>query len=275
MSRRNEGGFIFGIAENLYAFANFIAALAIPFFIVTSMHRSAALVMLVTSFFSCLVTLKLPNDKKRSFNFLKKRRTPRGIAEAMRAGWHFVRKNKFYPLLTLGGATFEGIFYGTIWFVIPLQIASRTPSLIGGLELGIYEIMTVALAGYSGYLADRYDWRTIHTVGWVMAMVGTFALIFSPAVWWLVMIGGIIAIGNNFFAFAASHALEAHDIDHREDGSFIGIRNFATDIGYAIGPIIAGVLYAFYGFAASLSFAVIATSILGCAMIWFGLQKKK
>ena len=73
MSRRNEGGFIFGIAENLYAFANFIAALAIPFFIVTSMHRSAALVMLVTSFFSCLVTLKLPNDKKRSFNFLKKK----------------------------------------------------------------------------------------------------------------------------------------------------------------------------------------------------------
>ena len=72
---------------------------------------------------------------------LKKRRTPRGIAEAIKAGWHFVRKNQFYPLLSLGGATFEGIFYGTIWFVIPLQIASRTPSLIGGLELGIYEIM--------------------------------------------------------------------------------------------------------------------------------------
>lgn len=263
-SAKSEGGLIFGFAENIFAVTTFLATISIPYFVVTSHHTFAALIMIGCALASLIILWGLPNDVSEKKKEISSLFNP---FYAIRRGWHFVKTNDYYPMLTLGSSVFEGIFYGTLWFVIPLKIGEGDHSLLAGLSLGIYEIVTTFAASYSGYLADKYRWSTVNIAGWIIAAAGALALLASANALWLVVIGAIIALGNNFFFFASSHALEEHDIDHREDGSFIGLNNLVVDLGYGISPLVSGVFYYFFGFSASLIFAAAVTVALAFSMI--------
>ena len=266
VSGREEGGLIFGFAENVYAVAHLLAALSVPYFVAGGRSMLMALIMVLSSVFAFIILVRLPNDREAILvNGIKQSFNPLVV---IKRGWHFVRKNQWHPILTLGSFTFEGIFYGVLWFAIPLEIANLTNlGSLEGLGLGIYEIVTIILAGVSGYLADRYNWLKIHNIGWILAAAGAVGFIFNSSPFWLIALGAVIGIGNNFFAFAASHALEKYDDDHDGDGSFFGLTNMLSDAGYAIGPIVAGFFYARGGFRASLGFAAAVTVILAIAMI--------
>lgn len=273
-SRAGEGGLIFGLMENIYAVASFLAALSLPYFVATDNHFTGALVMLVTAIAGILIVLPLPNDTTerapvrsfwQSFNVLA----------LLRNGWHFTKTNGWYPIFALGNSLFEGIFYGTIWFVIPLHLAAGDARIVEGLELGIYELITIFFAGMAGYAADNYNWRHLNTLGWLLVAAGAIALLFSDTTLSLILVGVIIAVGNNLFAFAGSHALEAYDKDHRDDGAFIGFSNMVNDLGYALGPLAAGFAYAYGGFTASLLFAVTATVALAITMTVLGYALKE
>ena len=273
-SQDHEGGLVFGIMENVYAIASFLASLSLPFFVITGNHAAGALTMLATAVAGIFIILPLSNDAAE--------RTPsRGFWQSfnsltlLKNGWHFIKVNGWYPVLSLGNSLFEGIFYGTIWFVIPLHLATEGVSLIEGLELGVYELITIFFAGAAGYIADRYNWRHVHALGWLLAAAGALALLVSQDVFWLIGIGAIIAIGNNLFSFAGSHALEAYDGDHAEDGTFIGLSNMVMDLGYAIGPLAAGFAYVYGGFTGSLMFAVTVTLSLGAVMTMLGYMLKE
>ena len=262
---KEEGGLIFGVAENIYAMANFLASLSLPFLVLAGHESIAAAVMIATSLCGAVMLARIPNDRGRRSQ--KRWTEALNFIGAIRDGLRFVKSNHLYPLLALGSAAFEGLFYGVLWFAIPLEIVGGGSfSIVEGLELGIYEIVTVFFAGYAGYLADRYHWRAVHLLGWVLAAVGAIGLLWSPGVWPLVIAGALIGIGNNFFAFAASHALEAHDIDHRRDGAFVGLSNMVSDLGYAVGPLVAGILYSTAGFGGSIAFAVAVTILIGSFM---------
>lgn len=266
MSGKTEGGMVFGIAENVFAVTTFISSLAIPYFVVAEHYSLAAGVMIVSAILSLLLIIGLPNDKISSQARNVKFFNPLAV---IKRGWHFVKTNHYYPLLLLANSVFEGIFYGTIWLIMPLYIVSIQGGVFSGLTIGIYELITILAAGYAGYLADRYNWRKINAVGWTLAALGSIMLFFSAEVWWLVFIGAIIAVGNNLFAFAASHALEENDVDHQEDGAFIGLNNLTTDLCYGLAPLVVGFIYAAYGFHASLSLAVVVTCLLALITVSF------
>jgi MFS family permease len=262
-SSKSEGGFVFGVAENLFAVSTFIGTLTLPYFIASDHDILAAVVMIGTGLASVSLIIGLPNDRVLA----KNRFIAYNPVAVIKRGWHFVKVNRYFPTLSLANSAFEGIFYGTVWLIMPLKIATGESGILAGLTLGVYELITIFAAGYAGYLADKYNWVKINAIGWALAGVGSIALLFSDSVWWLVLIGAVVAVGNNLFAFAASHALESNDIDHQEDGSFIGINNLMVDLGYGLAPLIIGGLYAVFGAGISLGLASIVTVSLAIIMI--------
>lgn len=269
MSSKREGGLIFGITENIYAIAYFLSSILIPFFVIAENQILAAWLLLASSVFCFLGVMRIPNDIAPSRQRKKIRLTDMLKPwAAVRRAFYFLRKSNYYPVMAIGSAVFEGLFYGAIWFVFPLHIAQESTGLFeGGLQLGIYEVVTILMAGYTGYLADKYNWRHIHSLGWFVMALGVILLPFSNYPLWLILIGLIIAIGNNLFVFAADHALELYDGDHSADGSFLSLKQIALDTGYAISPLMVGFLYSAYGFTVSLSSISVLCVILAAMMI--------
>ena len=272
---KDEGGVAFGIEGNVSSVAYFLAAISFPFFLPESMHIwlfGLIIISKIILFFSLSFfpdDAELPKEKdennKKSESFLQ----TCNPYNTFKHGLHFIRMNDFYPILAIGSSLFEGLFYGTIYFIFPIHFAKMgITGIMEGMELGIYELITMFIAGYAGYLADKYDWKHLHSLGWFFILAGVIAMPFYPGVFGLIIVGLIIALGNNLSYFAADHVLEEHDIDHREDGSFMSLRRMVANIGYAIAPILAGFIYIHYGFQISLWYITVLCGLLAFWMIW-------
>jgi MFS family permease len=143
------------------------------------------------------------------------------------------------------------------------------------MTLGIYELMTIFCAALMGYIADKYDWKFLHILGWILAICGVVVMSLFPTVLMLILSGAIVGIGNNMFSESAHHALEKYDIDHAEDGAFMALSAIARESGYMVSPIVCGILYGTYGFQAALLFCATCVVLIGCLMIWQTLKLKR
>jgi len=264
--KQDEGGMAFGLFGNINSLAIFLATASLPLFILSGHEAWAAWVLIATYGLSFLILLFLPDDiaERKGGSFFESMNP----VPAIRNGWKFIKINRLYPMLIVGAAFFEGMFYGTIWFIFPIHLAKAAVGGGSGFQLGIYDLVTALFAGYAGYLADRYNWRHTHSIGWIFVILGLMVLPFYELPAWLIMVGFIIAVGNNLSYYAASHALEANDIDHKEDGEFIGLKNIITNLGWAISPLIAGFLYSRYGFTFSLVVNSSLCILIALAMVW-------
>jgi len=252
-SNKQEGGVMFGIGENVNAIAFFVVTLCIPFFVKLINTPRPGLVLSLCAAVALLITLLVPNDRHEKQTTTGQTISLLNPIKTIKNGIHFIRKNKNFPLLTIAYIIFEAVFYGTIWFVFPLHLLKNGQNgLWDGLVLGIYEIVTILIAGYIGYLADKHNWKKILKIGWFVIALGVIFLPFYSWPWWLILIGIIIAFGNNLAAFSALHALEKYDIDHKEDGEFIAFKYMISDLLYALTPMLVGVLYFKFGFSISL-----------------------
>lgn len=275
-SEKNEGGFIFGLSEDVYALSYFLVTMSIPYFLVTEHQYYAGIILLFCPIAGYLFIAHLPEEKRTK----EKRKSLKDVFllnpfTALKRGMHFIRANNYAPVPAVAITFFESIFYGTIWFVFPLHLEQLgSESFKDGLILGIYEIVTILAAAYIGYLADKHDWRKIFVLGWSFIAIGVLALPFFDWPIWLIIVGLIIAFGDNMAAFSGLHLLEATDGDHAEDGAFVAFKYLFSDVGYAIAPIIAGFLYYSFGFRIGLTFASLVGLVAGITMIWFVLTKK-
>lgn len=275
--KRDEGGFIFGLLDNFYSTTTFIATLMIPFFIINDNYKIA---MAIMSFFTIINMISIYTVKDDIYKIKSRKKVKIkdmiNPFNSVKHGIHFVKKNHKYPVMMIAAAVFQGIFYGGIWFLFPVHFSSLgTGSFIEGLQLGIYEVVTIFIASIAGYLADKYNWRHIHSYGWLLVLLGVIAMPFYPATTALIFIGFIIAIGNNLFYYAAEHALEANDVDHKEDGSFVSLKNMCMNSGYGIAPVITGFLYFNFSFTAGLAFISVVCSILAIWMIYMTWKFEK
>lgn len=251
ITEKRSGGLMFGLYEDLRAIAFFLAALSIPFFTVSKNYKLAGLVLLAVSILNFFMVLKVKPDLKISKRISLKQTF--NLLFTIRNGFRFIKENKGFPYLVISSAVFEGFFHGTIWFLFPVHfINNQTTGFLGSMQLGIYEIITILFAGYAGYLADKHKWHKILKIGWALTILGVALMPFFPFSIGLILTGVIIAIGNNLFSFSAEHALEEYDIDHKEDGEFMALKNVVLDTCFGIAPIIAGVLYGLAGFQVTL-----------------------
>lgn len=268
MIKRNEGGFIFGLSETTVSCAYFVCTMSIPFFARNDRSPLIAYLLMLTSTIYFIVVSRLPDDRKKIRIKHRRKGSAFNPWDTIRHGVHFIRRNEGYPLMPLMSAFFEGIFYSTVWFVFPLRFAELSAHGGTGLEMGIYDLVTLSFAGLCGYLADRYNWKLIHGLGWLLILVGSVVLPNAAASITLTLTGLVIAVGNNLSHFSAEHVLTKFDIDHREDGSFMALMTMVGGVGAVVSPIIAGYLYYHLGFSAGIGYACMVSAMIAVFMIW-------
>ncbi|MEA2701786.1 MAG: hypothetical protein QOE22_495 [Candidatus Parcubacteria bacterium] len=171
---------------------------------------------------------------------------------------HYIRRTSLFKsvrvLKKLNPACFmlvalsltSSIFYGLVWFVVPIVIAHQAEAGILSLGLGIFDFAVVALGFALGSIADRGNKRTLVFFGVLLFSISAFVLSFSFN--WLFLIFGFLATtGDEMASISLWSWLHALDRDHDSDGLIASVINLAQDLGWAIGPAAAGVLYMLVG----------------------------
>ncbi len=228
MSPKESGGLLFGLVSSITSVGSLIATLLLPYL----EHQSYIFIGGITIFLMSLIfagtfTLRQPKIKpykkdKNMFNFFS----------TLQRGFYFVKKNKYFPVFQLITVTFQGFFYASIWFLVPLLIAKSPDNFLGGMSLGVYEIVTILLAAFFGWIADKYNWKTLYFAGWILVLGGImiFNLHFVNIFIFLLIGGVFIGIGDNMISGASSHILEKKDKNHKEDAAFIVLQKFFSNI---------------------------------------------
>lgn len=147
-------------------------------------------------------------------------------------------------LLVLQGFS-ASVFYATVWFVVPIMIV-RTGNNLLSLGLGIFDFAIVALGFLFGTLADRWNKRLLILGGLlVFAVTGVF-LGFNFN-WWFLVLGFIATSGDELSSLSLWAWLDNIKRDHTENGLISGAISFTQDLGWAIGPVMAGFLFVSIG----------------------------
>ncbi len=266
-----EGGFWFGLKEEIIAIGNFLGILVFTWFVAREHWYFLPFVSALTHIISLsfLYTVEVKGKKRKI--------TWKALCQAfnywhfIKSGLSFIHKNHRYPLFNLGSNLFEGLFYGSIWFLLPLHLAKMAVEG-DSLSLGIYEVVTIAFALICGVLADRLDWRKQELFSWLIMIVMVWILPFWHSQFALVVIGFVIGLANNFFASAGYHVLALFDEDHEEDGQYVAFAKIVCNSGYMVSPIICGYLYYNFGFDLALVFVAVVVTLIALWMLF--LTKK-
>ncbi|MFZ2167840.1 MAG: MFS transporter [Minisyncoccia bacterium] len=139
------------------------------------------------------------------------------------------------------------IFYGAIWFVVPLMIAVDVNNQqLLGFGLAIFDVSVVVLGVFIGTLVDRGDKSLLVFYGLLLfaitgMLIGTT---FGPL---FLLFGFLASTGDEIAHLSLWSWLHALDTEHAHDGAVAGVISFSQDFGYAIGPVIAGFAFGAWG----------------------------
>jgi len=146
-------------------------------------------------------------------------------------------------LLDFSGA----IFYGAIWFVVPLVIAHQaTGAHLLGWGLGAFDLAIVILGYLLGNLADTANKRTLVFFGLLLFAVSGILLGFNFGILFI-LFGFLATAGDEMAGISLWSWLHSLDKNHANDGLIAGVINLFQDLGWAIGPIFAGIMFGSLG----------------------------
>ena len=165
-------------------------------------------------------------------------------------------------LTELSGAT----FYGSIWFVVPLVIAHQADSGLLSIGLAIFDFSVVVLGFLLGNLADTSNKRMLVFFGLLIFSVSGMIIGFDFG-WVFIIFGFLATTGDEMAGISLWSWLHSLDKRHDEDGTVAGVINLFSDLGWAIGPFVAGILYTIIG--PSLTILVCAVPIF---IVWIIYQ---
>ncbi len=139
-----------------------------------------------------------------------------------------------------------GIFYGAIWFVVPLVIAHQANSGLLSIGLSIFDFAVVVLGFTLGSLADRSNKRTLVFFGILLFALSGMLIGFNFS-WIFLLFGFLATTGDEMAGIALWSWLHSLDKEHAHDGAVSGVINLFSDLGWALGPVFAGILYSIIG----------------------------
>lgn len=153
--------------------------------------------------------------------------------------------NPASTMLLLTGIA-SAIFYAAIWFVIPIVIASQVRAGWLGIGLGIFDFAVVLLGFFLGALADKVNKRTLVFFGLLLFAVTGVLTGFHFDILFL-LFGFLATTGEEMAMLSLWSWLHMLDHEHANDGAISGVVSLFDDLGWALGPMFAGVLYGFIG----------------------------
>ncbi len=153
-----------------------------------------------------------------------------------------IRKlNPASGMLALSGFA-AALFYGVVWFVLPLymqDLANIGPLQFG---LGIFDATVIVCGGLIGKLADSKNKRLFIFLGlFLFALFGTLTGFHLNG--WFLVFGFIASVGDEVSCVSLWSWMNHLNRDHAHDGLVASLIGFSQDLGWVVGPIIAGLLY--------------------------------
>lgn len=139
----------------------------------------------------------------------------------------------------------SAVFYAMIWFVVPLE-ALKDGSGVMTWGLGVFDLAIVTMGFLLGKLADKVNKKLLVFIGLLIFSVMAMVLGFNFGFMFLIL-GFIATTGDEMSAISLWLWLNTLDKNHDEDGLVSGIINLSLDLGWTVGPILAGFLYSGVG----------------------------
>ncbi|MBI5798630.1 MAG: MFS transporter [Candidatus Yonathbacteria bacterium] len=169
-------------------------------------------------------------------------------------------------LLLLSGLA-GSIFYAVIWFVVPLLLDSPSGTSLPSVALGVFDFAVAVLGFFFGRLADKWNQKWLIFFGLLLFSVTGALLGFSTHLWFLVL-GFMATAGDELSGLALWAWMDRLDKSHREDGLIAGVISFFQDLGWTIGPLVAGFLYGAIGPAWTIAVGAIPILITWMISFW-------
>lgn len=164
------------------------------------------------------------------------------------AGDFFI--NEFHDFMKLGKLGLVTAFLmiivsfwdALVWMMEPLYAESLNVSVFeGGLLLSLFVLPTALFELFGGNLSDRFGRRLPLVVGLATVSIGIILFVSSKGLP-LMALGSVLASVGIGLVSPSLEAMVADLTPHRKEGEFLGVFAWFSDIGYAVGPIVAGVL---------------------------------
>lgn len=253
VSPAGSSGIAFGFLVTLAGVGRFVATLIQPYLVTQSYPRGAWIMIGTMILFALFLawsqddvsSLHLSDntkDNKADNKHIWRQSITHTLAHSYKRaflhGWVFVCRCRYFPLVPLSVALWEGIFFGSLRFIIPLYLAQHPDYISQGWEIGIYEVVSIFIAVLCGYLVDKWHTWRIVGIGWIMILIGSLIMILSPHITTMITIGLIIAIANSLLYASGQHILAIHDRDHDDDGAYSQMRQFVLNIGFMLMPLL-------------------------------------
>jgi MFS family permease len=137
-------------------------------------------------------------------------------------------------------------FYAIIWFVIPLLIADQVKNGVLGLGLGIFDFSVVILGFFLGHIVDSFNKKMLILIGMITFAVAGI-LLGSNFGFVFLLLGFIATAGDELSELSLWAWLYSIDTDKNHYGLITGMTEVWSDLGWTVGPILAGILYSTVG----------------------------
>lgn len=146
------------------------------------------------------------------------------------------------------GLNFAGaLFYGVVWFVIPIVIAhSLHEGNLLGIGLGMFDFAIVIVGSLLYSFIDKANKKKMVFIGLLLFSVASMLLGLSYGLLFLVF-AFLSTSGDEIASLSLWAWLHGLDKRHNRDGLISGIINLSNDLGWATGPLMAGLLYVIMG----------------------------
>ena len=140
----------------------------------------------------------------------------------------------------------SSIFYGVVWFVVPIIIVHQVNAGLLSLGLGIFDFAVVILGFFLGTIADKFNKRVLVFCGLSLFSLATILIGFHFD-WLFLLLGFLATTGEEMAGISLWAWLHDLDREHLHDGTVSGAISLFHDLGWTIGPIAAGILYSLVG----------------------------
>ena len=232
-------GKLFSLRDIFGSVGIVLGSITLPFALLLPI-RMVGVVLCVLFFLAFIALSFVPPEQKM---FIAAGRKRRGIRKLLGSIRKLNPASGMLLLLTLSAA----IFYGIIWFAVPLVIATQQANAgLMGLGLGVFDFSVVVLGYLIGWMADRLNHREMVFFGLlIFSVMGMLTGVQFG--WFFIFFGFFATAGEEMAGISLWSWMHKLDAEHTADGTVSGVISLFHDLGWAIGPVAAGILYTLVG----------------------------
>lgn len=243
---KENAGKLLSISEIAASVGVFLSGVFLSFFLSHS-YTIMVIIMLVIFLLALIFISRIPEDKENahtnkkilSHGFFIKRIF---LNKVFKAIIKLDPASLILIMTKLGAST----FYAIIWFVVPLMIVNNVGGEVMGISLGVFDLAIILTGFLLGKLVDKFNKRILVFLGLLIFSIAGILLGWSSG-WIFLILSFIATVGDELTYISLWAWLNSLCKDENDDGLVSGIVGMFEDLGWAIGPIVAGILYSNVG----------------------------